>query len=188
VWEHNNLAQKNLTVVDLAAGDWVAIPFVIENLWRRWLPWFRLDVIQNGRRELAADLLVNDLSLLEGWPIHSSLLKAVPLTKHRKPSTPDLDCGYIGEAPALEHAEIWTSRNPKPRMARAFEAAKTVPLNRRKVNLRFGEKQAVIWRVQVPKDAKAGETLRVDLVHRSILGRCVFGGIALEIRVQEPEV
>ena len=188
VWEHNNLAQKNLTVVDLTAGDWVAIPFVIENLWRRWLPWFRLDVIQNGNRELAADLLVNDLSLLEGWPIHSSFLEAVPLTKHRKASTPDLDCGYIGEAPALEHAEIWTSRNPKPRMARAFEAAKTVPLKRRKVNLRFGEKQTVIWRVQVPEDAKAGETLRVDLVHRSILGRCVFGGIALEIRVQEPEV
>ena len=73
-------------------------------------------------------------------------------------------------------------------MARAFEAAKTVPLNRRKVNLRFGEKQTVVWRVQVPKNAKAGEALRVDLVHRSILGRRAFGGIALEITVQEPEV
>jgi len=32
VWEHNNLAQKNLTIVELAPGDSVVIPFVVHNL------------------------------------------------------------------------------------------------------------------------------------------------------------
>ncbi len=32
VWEHNNLAQKNLTVVDLAADEFLILPVVIANL------------------------------------------------------------------------------------------------------------------------------------------------------------
>lgn len=37
VWEHNNLAQKNLTVVDLVPGQWFILPFVADRLllWRR---------------------------------------------------------------------------------------------------------------------------------------------------------
>jgi hypothetical protein len=32
VWEHNNLAQKNLTIVDLAPNDWIIVPFVLTNV------------------------------------------------------------------------------------------------------------------------------------------------------------
>lgn len=185
VWEHNNLAQKNLTVVDLAAGDWVIIPFVIENPWRRWFPWFRLDLIQSDKQSLTADLLVNDLSLVKGWPLHSSLFKARPLGKDRESLEPDLDCGYIESESKQEPAKTWTSRNPNPKVARAFEKAKPIPLYRRKINLPFSQRLSVAWRVQVPKDAKAGEKLRVNLVHKNWLGRCALGGLALEITVKD---
>ena len=32
VWEHNNLAQKNLTVVNLKPDTWLVLPFVVNNL------------------------------------------------------------------------------------------------------------------------------------------------------------
>ena len=184
VWEHNNLAQKNLTVVDLSAGDWVTIPFVIENNWRRWVPWFRLEVIQNDKQALTAHLLVNDLSLVQGWPLHSSLLKAWPLAQDRDVPAPDLDCGHTHTVAEAAPAKIWTSRNRDPRVARAFEAAKALPLNRRKINLRFGQRHTVAVRVQVPKDAKVGETFRIDLIQRNFFGRCALGGLSLIIKIK----
>lgn len=55
VWEHNNLAQKNLTIVDLLPNTWLVLPFVAANL----LPVsraFRLELLrpQNGIKIEAA--------------------------------------------------------------------------------------------------------------------------------------
>ena len=44
VWEHNNLAQKNLTVVDLAPNDSVLIPFQLGSLFRLKPERFRIEV------------------------------------------------------------------------------------------------------------------------------------------------
>jgi hypothetical protein len=37
VWEHNNLAQKNLVVIDAIPGRWIILPFIVDRLrlWRR---------------------------------------------------------------------------------------------------------------------------------------------------------
>jgi hypothetical protein len=50
VWQHNNLAQKNLTVVDLRPDDWLVLPFVVAR-----------------PPQLRARLFLLELSRPEGW-------------------------------------------------------------------------------------------------------------------------
>lgn len=54
VWEHNNLAQKNLTVVDLEADDWLVLPFVITSFGA---PGQRCGLRPPGKRVARQDLL-----------------------------------------------------------------------------------------------------------------------------------
>lgn len=135
-------------------------------------------------RDETGHLLINDLSLVEGWPVHNSLLKARPVVEDRVVLAPELDCGQLHTAAEPVAVKFWTSRNPEPRVARAFKLAKAVLLKRRKINLFFSQRNVVAWRVQVPEDAKSGDTLRADLVLRNFLGRCVLGGLSLEINIR----
>jgi hypothetical protein len=61
VWEHNNLAQKNLTVVELVAGDSVTIPLQLGNLGRAQSERFRIEL----RRPRAWQTLAVALELHE---------------------------------------------------------------------------------------------------------------------------
>ena len=65
VWEHNNLAQKNLSVVNLIPGDSMLIPFQLGNLFHR-LPQFgRLELRREGKgAELAVSLVHREPSVL----------------------------------------------------------------------------------------------------------------------------
>lgn len=144
-------------------------------------------MIQHDKQVLTSHLLINDLSLVEGWPVHNSLLKARPVVEDRVVLAPELDCGHLHTASEPVAVKFWTSRNPEPRVARAFKLAKAVLLKRRKINLFFSQRNVVAWRVQVPEDAKSGDTLRADLVLRNFLGRCVLGGLSLEINIRNPD-
>lgn len=58
VWEHNNLAQKNLTIADMVAGDAAIFPFVIRNRKVRARKRILIEIIRPGERvELEASLL-----------------------------------------------------------------------------------------------------------------------------------
>ena len=52
VWEHNNLAQKNLTVVDLLPNAFIILPVTVTNWHPDFKPRFALEVIR--LRESAA--------------------------------------------------------------------------------------------------------------------------------------
>lgn len=92
VWEHNNLAQKNLTVVDLVPGRWIVLPFILDRLlaWRRHgislqlhrpLRWERLD---------AAVLHGEDVFEQRARPL-AQLLEGGAAAPVRRPEL--LDCG-----------------------------------------------------------------------------------------------
>ena len=44
VWEHNNLAQKNLTIVDLVLGDSILIPFKLGSIVATELELYRIEI------------------------------------------------------------------------------------------------------------------------------------------------
>jgi hypothetical protein len=50
VWEHNNLAQKNLTIVDLIPGESGAVPFMIGNRHNAQATFFSIELFRSAKR------------------------------------------------------------------------------------------------------------------------------------------
>lgn len=189
VWEHNNLAQKNLTIVDLEAGDWVVVPFVLTNLFRRW-PWYRLTVVRpRGFEELPVELIhANEQSRLK-WTLGSNRATAEPDRRHPLASAEEvLDCGG-SHAPWDANYDCWTSKNPKSVLSARLRLADSqrVPAGGIKnvpITIPFGNQLRMGLRVHVPKNAKAGTRYKLHLVQRWPILQRPIGGIAVEIRVR----
>jgi hypothetical protein len=179
VWEHNNLAQKNLAVVDLVPGDWFLLPLV-------------LDRLRLGRRRRVALELVRPRAWLklEAGLLHSEkavfaaarpqrAAAFVPLDALappvRKRPKAVLDCGGVPGAPdsdgrALEDAS-----------AVRFRAGVTAA-----VQLRLpGRGQiAATVALRAPPEAKPGDVIYADLLQRDERSGRVTGGVAVELRIR----
>lgn len=192
VWEQNNLAQKNLTILSLAPGEWVVIPFVAANLAR---------IRQRYQLEL---MRPKDQSDMEVGLIHqtratfklASDLKLQPLFVRQpvleRDVLPNLDCGgkTPGEKPEYvdEVNRLMTSGTPamlSSRFEKAFEGlfpkghiAKIPLVLPPQVQQVFGLK------LTVPSGAKPGEILYTDVVQRDSTGKRILGGLAIEIHVR----
>jgi hypothetical protein len=184
VWEHNNLAQKNLTVVDLAPNEWILIPIVVAN----WA----------GRHGRAFELLVaadKPRTALDISLVHARRTFLRRADGDLRPFRPDgyrprrprlLDCGgRVGEP---DDGAILTSADPSRAAARfpdgwevATPIGSAVP-----IHLPIASQTVVGLRVGVPERARAGAIQRVHLVQRSARG-VVVGGVAVEVRVQRRE-
>jgi hypothetical protein len=191
VWEHNNLAQKNLTIVTLDAGDWMILPLVLTNATRR-LTRSVVEIVRpEDRPQLNVALLHNserffDLSRKAGAKI--SPFEEL-FDRQQAVETIPTDCG----AGALRIGEtsdrILTSRQPAARalihfvesFAALFEEGFRSHLP---IALRGNDQRTVGLYVRVPEDARSGEVIRMDLVQRAAPGRRVVGGIAVEVRVR----
>lgn len=82
VWEDNNLAQKNLTVVDLAPNDTVDVAFQVGNLFNVQPEIFRLEVLRPlGAEELKLAIVHPDRRLVSylAQSIHSVEATPIPL-------------------------------------------------------------------------------------------------------------
>ena len=70
VWEHNNLAQKNLTIVDRAPNTWFVLPFLVAGLATTGRQRFQLELVRpSGQVPAAArrgDVLTLDLVQRKG--------------------------------------------------------------------------------------------------------------------------
>jgi hypothetical protein len=182
VWEHNNLAQKNLTIVDLVPNDWFILPFVLN----RW------SLTRRTRTKLE---LVRPAgwSRLEGSLLHPSKavlapqggkLGAVPQAEDFRQEL--LDCGGATAAEPRWHG-IWTSHARRPAVAGHFaggfeapfrpgKAASMLLATPRNTPLLLG------LRLKVPREAKPGTVLRCALRHRE--AERIVGGLSIEIRVR----
>jgi hypothetical protein len=175
VWKHNNLAQKNLTVADVAPGSWLVLPFVAGRRGLRRARRVSLELVRPRERpRLEAALLHPAPELLEaGHPAAADRSGAAGFRISARPAAPPLDCGgarggRLGEAagdlPAL-----------------AFRAGRTAA-----IPLRLpGVGQLVpALALRAPEDASPGEVVRVDLLQRDERTRRVTGGLAVELRVR----
>jgi hypothetical protein len=190
VWEHNNLAQKNLTIVDLRPNAWILVPVVVANL--------RSLVTRRLMLELVRPLNRPDL---EVGLVHPSA-RAFPsgLTLHQLTLHPDvgdtvapppLDCGGRANWPARRPAalhRVITSDDAGTAVGRwgAGLEARFAPGRTAQIPFEFRPQvqRTYYLRIAAPGDAQPGETFLVDLVARNRANQQVLGGIAVQIRVR----
>ena len=192
VWEHNNLAQKNLTVVDLAADEWMILPFVVKNLKQRVNVRYLIEIVRPERKhQLPASLLHSSKRTF--GVTRDQRQEVFPFELPRPPASmkkglrADCGAGVLLEAAATD--EVLTASALTARTARHFVKAFEAPFAfgrtaRVPVLLRPGEQAVFGLYLRVPKDARRGQVIRTDLVQRDAGGRYVLGGIAVEVRVR----
>lgn len=190
VWEHNNLAQKNLTVVDLLPNTFLILPVVVANWYTRFEREFALEVIRV--RESAAF----KASLIHPTPeiFRAVKVKSKPFTPFAGrpvfPSKPVvLECG--GHMARTRHAHsgrILTSATPDLILERYpqswevdFPTTARLPLD-----LPQFTQTMVGLKIVVPHDAKPGQVIRLHFVQRNLALDRIVGGVAVQINVAKP--
>ncbi len=172
VWQHNSLAQKNLTVVDLVPGDWLLVPVLVKNLLRR----DRRFTIELARPaeipDISAGLLHRSGSIFRSRRRPRS--HTLPLSKpveNRKPTEITPIIGSSANSNYIAHRFLEAVELP-------FEVGATARLA---VALP-GHSQSVLGlRLALPSDIKPGHTFKVDLVQRETRTKRILGGVAVQV-------
>ncbi len=183
VWQQNNLAQKNLSVVDLAPNTWIVLPVMAFNLRARLTRTVLFELRRpKGLENLAANLLLDRGAVPSKLRANAQVL-AKPLS-HLQPTPEALDCACHPLAKD-EQLELLTSKRPEL-LFDAFPAALELAFARGAkaelpVRLQPLIAQRVGLRISVPANAKRGSSFLIDLVQRE--NGKVVGGVALRINV-----
>ncbi|NOT07091.1 MAG: hypothetical protein HOP28_02685 [Gemmatimonadales bacterium] len=170
VWEHNNLAQKNMVVVDAVPDRWVVFPFLLERrlLWRR-----RKAVLRLHRPPRWAALeaaILHDGDLFEG-PARR-IVDAGALTLEAS-ARARLDCG--GDAALPMTREAFESG-----LGRRFPKGKVSELP---LELPGRGQLLVGLALRVPAGMSPGESPPIDLVQWDPRGKRAVGGLSVILRV-----
>ncbi len=192
VWEHNNLAQKNLTVVDLLPDTYFILPVVIANWQARFGRKFALEVIH--ARESApyfANLIHPSPEIFRAAKVKTKPFIPFAGRPVRASEQVVLECG--GHIPGAAHADrgrILTSVTPdliEARFPQSWEAA--FP-GKGAASLAFDlppyTQTVVGLKITVPRDARPGQVIRLHFVQRSLSAKCIVGGVAVQINVARP--
>jgi hypothetical protein len=194
VWEHNNLAQKNLTIVDLKPGQWILLPFVVSNLTKLTTRRVLLEVVRpEGQLKLPVTLAHQSGAAFSLVPeLKPKPLNVIPATIIKDEGNDDaaaLDCGGRADGqPGISDAAL-TSQTPDVLTARQFADASEVTFAAGRtaqipLSLRPAQQLVMGLRLTVPQTAKAGEVITLDLVQKDEKGKAIAGGLAVEIRVR----
>jgi hypothetical protein len=99
VWEHNNLAQKNLTVVNLKPDTFLVLPFVVNNLKTRTRP-VTLELIRpENQTAIATTLMQKSGAVLSPIPG----ITTNPILAHVEPFTGGIETAFaVGRAAQLK--------------------------------------------------------------------------------------
>ena len=190
VWEHNNLAQKNLTVVDMVPGEFFILPVVIAHHLRELGPWFELEVWRpKGAEGLEISLLNRSAEFFRhtqgGKPRRFDFQPGKHDTVHEHV---ELECGaHLAIAGPGSKGLPLTSANPQG-VQRAFGDAwqlllASQPRTSLPVQLLASGQHTVGLMVQVARDAPAGRRHRLHLVQRDQASGKLVGGVALALHV-----
>lgn len=174
VWEHNNLAQKNLIVVDVIPGRWWLLPFLLDRV----LLWRKRKVTLRLRRPPKWDGL-EALVLHETDVFTRGARPAVDLLSldraYRQEATTRLDCGGALESLPLISDELVRGIGAAFNKGRTAKLSMTLP----------GRGPLVMGlAVRMPARAKPGETLALDLLQCDERRKRVTGGLAIHLRAR----
>lgn len=192
VWEHNNLAQKNLTIVDLMPTEFIILPVLLSANLAEFSGLFDLEV---WRPKASASL---DASLLQQSRNFFDRVKGAEPRPLRPgiqvPYAPDeleLECGAHLTSPGRSNkGKVITSATPDL-VANRLGQAWQLPLDakprvRVPIELPLLTQRRVALMVQVNHQAKPGETHCLHLVQRHRKSGQIVGGVTLEIRIVTP--
>jgi hypothetical protein len=193
VWEHNNLAQKNLTVVDLRPDTFLIVPVVIANWSGEPESRFDLEILTRPKESGLEASLVHpskaffDRARIEVRPYLPERACERP---HRKTSL--LDCGGRVRGTAETVGAILTSDLPElivQRFPDSWEAAFPGGGGARRLPVRIEPfSQTVIGlKVAVPRDAKPGRSMKLHFVQRRRPTEQIVGGVAVQVNVREED-
>jgi len=173
-WEHNNLAQKNVTVVDLAPDSFVIVPILLRTL---------REPITRYALEIWRDPVVSN------YPVAVLNLSREGDRTSREPvaRTELLDCGGLAGREGSRPTPVMTSKTAAL-IAERFRNAIEVELpqervSRLPVQLRRATPQSVGVRVGVPRNARPGTVIRTHVAQRLEETNALTGGVMIEIHV-----
>jgi hypothetical protein len=179
VWEQNNLAQKNLAIVDVAPDEWTILPLVLNRLGRR-ARGLSLELARPaGAEKLHVTLLHPTGAPFEGvvGPREKPAPDETPAPEGR------LDCGgaVVDAADARVPAAIRIARRFENAAEVAFEAGRAAQI---RLALEPRGQLVVGVRLRAPRGAPPGSTYRLDLLQRDEERGRVVGGVAIQVRVK----
>jgi hypothetical protein len=201
VWEDNNLAQRNLTIVDLVPNGTAEIPLWIGSRFA-WQAQFHVVELVRGRAwpDLEVSLTHPRPEVVEDLFYSFDRLKKVMRVEQRPAidMTAPLEIQLCGGAATLRpsHGSKLRLGTGLRRLDRLSSQAELVDLGevgrairfdpgRRAalpIALRPGERWNTVLRLTAPPSAKPGETFVVDIVQREADGRAV-GGVSVQINI-----
>lgn len=206
VWDQNNLAQKNLTIVNLKRDTWFLLPFVAAHLKPKIAQAVALELVRPAHLAtmkatlVAPKALISPAQKLVATPVADAA--AAEGAVRDEAARPVLECGCgrhavvaqpaLAQVGARAHAEAGAD-------AAAAEDADTVTLSEAfpgGVELPFAAGERSVLRLKLkpleptrlglhfllPADAKVGSRFIVDVVQR--VGKTIVGGVAVEVRVE----
>lgn len=197
VWEHNNLAQKNLTVVNLLPDQFIIVPVVLRNFFAD-VTRYRLEVWRDRAfRDYDVNLIHTSaeffaphrkrfFGLCGGGEVFPLEVDAADLNRPEPERL--LDCRGHDEAPAPGRpGRLLTSANPDL-IARRFSNAFRVPLPPGRTAgipaiLPPSSQQLIGLKVQAPANAKRGAVVKTHFVQRHARTKQITGGVAVEVHV-----
>ncbi|HLP78119.1 MAG TPA: hypothetical protein VK327_14515 [Candidatus Paceibacterota bacterium] len=188
VWEHNNLAQKNLTVVDLRPDMFIIVPVVIRNSYPEFGKKFDLEMWKpQSATEIHVSILHRSKEFFSQARVEVREFR-LPKESGYPPDQLRLDCG--GMMPGIQAAsprDIMTTDRPDlilRRFAKSWEvqmARGTKP----KLACEIPPFSQIVIGVKVvvgPR-MKPGETVKLHVVQRNCATKQVTGGIAVQVNV-----
>lgn len=189
VWEDNNLAQKNLTVVDLEEDDaFVVIPIVIGNWRAKFDPQFHLEVWRPKAAEGLKMSLVQcskdffKTSKAEIEPFMPQLKDGISRRKKA-----DLDCGG-GPAKSLSGftSRRLSSANPEGLLRRfpnsweaKFDDAEIAKLP---VKIPSFTQNVIGLKIANTEKFRSQKPVKLHFVQRNVKTQKIVGGVAVEVR------
>ena len=190
VWEHNNLVQKNLTIVDLLPNAFIIIPVVIRNLFNEGLTRYELEVWRDKAFHDYDVSLVHTSKQLFGLCRGGKISRLNNELKAHMPRTHDysLDCGgHLHAWDLVRDNSLLTSDHPDL-IAQRFPDAVQVAVPpgdtaHIPVDLPRFSQHVIGFKVAVPTHAKNGAVIKTHFVQRHAKTNQITGGIAVQVRV-----
>lgn len=188
VWEDNNLAQKNLTVVDLEANDtFLVLPIVIRNWRSRFDPQFVLEVWKPKTAEgLSISLIHRTKDFFRASKAKVKKFKPEfedAISRGRKT---ELDCGSGLEPPRSAYTGRLSSANPEGvlrRFPNSWEAKfDNAEIAKLPVKIPAFTQNVVGLKLAVSEKFTSKKPVKLHFVQRNVKTKQIVGGVAVQLR------
>lgn len=189
VWEDNNLAQKNLMVIDLQPNTFIVIPIVIRNVIKL-DPLFELEVRKPAAAEsIRVSLLHKSKEFFNGsnFDVKRFGPEVAPPTTKRRRST-RLDCGSeLQTLNASDREQLLTPDNPEllfRRFGDSWESElEDAAQSKLPIKIPAFTQSVVGLKIAVSDKPKKNEPVKLHFVQRNVKTKQIVGGVAVQVTV-----